>query len=493
MSSLVQCIQDQGSYYRKLKAELDSESHIANALNDAKTIRQDFEKAIQLKKAEIQSLEEYSKKEYRDVRKMRHLSFRSAAATLSGKKKERTAKEEAKYQLAFENEQRSKLELGELQASYDGALAREDELARHKSHFEDTRHQFDSLLEQIFTLEDPNFPSEPQLKAELANYKEQKRLAKRDKNRFSEAEQSLSKALVDIKTVIRLLDTVINYVPFEIFGGPIIDEEQVAYLDASKRRIWEIQRLLNVARTVLPEIPYPQTLDVVTNNTLLQMQLNLNYVDIAWKAKTSQCFGMLATAHRNTQNSLTWVKQYKDYAAGALVRLNTAVNAIMGSLKAQRERIMDTVLAGHTGGASSAAPSDNPPLFSTTYHGHNDLPPPVYEAPPVDEQYSNQNQGTEQQEQQLPVIPQNLTPVSSLSNLSINDNTALVPPNTSLDHSTVTPPHPITPLLGNTNMPPNTTNTDHTNFTTNNTTTTTNTITGNSQPYTLHSVNNPFR
>jgi hypothetical protein len=24
---------------------------------------------------------------------------------------------------------------------------------------------------------------------------------------------------------------VINYVPFEIFGGPIIDEEQVAYLE----------------------------------------------------------------------------------------------------------------------------------------------------------------------------------------------------------------------------------------------------------------------
>jgi len=91
--------------------------------------------------------------------------------------------------------------------------------------------------------------------------------------------------LLDIKKVIRLLDTVINYVPFEIFGGPIIDEEQVAYLEAAKRRIWDIQRLMNVARTILPEIPYPQTLDVVTNNTLLQMQLNLNYIDIAWKGK----------------------------------------------------------------------------------------------------------------------------------------------------------------------------------------------------------------
>lgn len=65
----------------------------------------------------------YSKKEFRDVRKMRHLSFRSAAATISGKKKELTAKEEAKYQLAFENEQRSKRELEDLQTNYNAALA----------------------------------------------------------------------------------------------------------------------------------------------------------------------------------------------------------------------------------------------------------------------------------------------------------------------------------------------------------------------------------
>jgi hypothetical protein len=39
--------------------------------------------------------------------------------------------------------------------------------------------------------------------------------------------------LVDIKKVIRILDTVINYVPFEIFGGPIIDEEQISYLDSN--------------------------------------------------------------------------------------------------------------------------------------------------------------------------------------------------------------------------------------------------------------------
>lgn len=70
------------------------------------------------------------------------------------------------------------------------------------------------------------------MKAELRNYTEQSRLAIRDKSRFTEAEKALNVALLAIKKVIRVLDTVINYVPFEIFGGPIIDEEQIAYLES---------------------------------------------------------------------------------------------------------------------------------------------------------------------------------------------------------------------------------------------------------------------
>lgn len=50
---------------------------------------------------------------------MKHLSFRSAAATLSGKKKELVAKEEAKYHLAFENEQRARRDLELLGTKYD--------------------------------------------------------------------------------------------------------------------------------------------------------------------------------------------------------------------------------------------------------------------------------------------------------------------------------------------------------------------------------------
>lgn len=50
------------------------------------------------------------------MRKLRHLSLRSAAATLTGKKREKTAIGQAKYQQAFDTEQQCKRKIEELQA-----------------------------------------------------------------------------------------------------------------------------------------------------------------------------------------------------------------------------------------------------------------------------------------------------------------------------------------------------------------------------------------
>ena len=49
------------------------------------------------------------------MRKLRHLSLRSAAATLTGKKREKTAIGQAKYQQAFDTEQQCKRKIEELQ------------------------------------------------------------------------------------------------------------------------------------------------------------------------------------------------------------------------------------------------------------------------------------------------------------------------------------------------------------------------------------------
>lgn len=58
--SLVQCIQDQDSYYRKLTTELSTETRIENELLLVKNDRQHLEHAIQTKKAETNALEQNS-------------------------------------------------------------------------------------------------------------------------------------------------------------------------------------------------------------------------------------------------------------------------------------------------------------------------------------------------------------------------------------------------------------------------------------------------
>lgn len=58
--SLVECIQDQGPYYRKLKIELDSESTVDKELAATKANRQHIEAQIQTKRAEINALEQQS-------------------------------------------------------------------------------------------------------------------------------------------------------------------------------------------------------------------------------------------------------------------------------------------------------------------------------------------------------------------------------------------------------------------------------------------------
>ncbi|KAI8373772.1 hypothetical protein BD560DRAFT_327816, partial [Blakeslea trispora] len=291
----------------------------------------------------------------------------------------------------------------------------------------------------LFAHGDSAFPREQQLCAELTNYEEQRRMAKRDTNRFKNAEKALSESLVDIKKAIRIIDTVIHYMPFEFFGGPTIDAEQIAYLEAAKRKIWQIQHHFNLARTELPEIPYPQTLDVVTNNTLMSMQFNLHYVELAWKAKASQCFGVLATSFRNAQNSLSWVRQYKEYATGALIRLEEAIVNVKKSVEEERCRIIEDVLAGRSTTESSAAVMP---------------PPPVYEAPPSTAS-SRQEHPDTKGNMSLPEVPANIMPSPTYSHLPLKSSS-----NPFLDDieqtsdqpssSSSNPPQPIAPVTEHT-------------------------------------------
>ena len=45
------------------------------------------------------------------------------------------------------------------------------------------------------------------------------------------ASDSLEKTSIGIRKVIQLLDRVVNFVPFDIFGGSLIDEEQMVGIE----------------------------------------------------------------------------------------------------------------------------------------------------------------------------------------------------------------------------------------------------------------------
>ncbi|CAO3702137.1 unnamed protein product [Rhizopus stolonifer] len=385
--SLITCIQDQSEYYRKLTKELEVESRVRTELNEIRRQSDDIALLVDVKQKQVIDLEKQFKKEYEDVRKLRHLSFKSAAATLSGKKKELTAKEEASYQLAFENEQRVKRELENLKVQLNDLEMKERELKNQSNKFHDSRAQFDALLEQIFEFEDPTFPQNTQIKAEIKNYEGQRQLAKKDEGRFTNAEDQLIKSSLGIKKTMHILGKTVNYEPFDIFGTPLLEEEQIRNVEVCKKKMWDIQRLLNAVRTILPEIPHPQTLDVITNNPLLYSQPSWNYFDQAWKVRAVQCLGQMNAVHQNVLNSINWVTQYKKYAREATNRLATAIETTKSRLETERRQTIESILGG------------NPNGFHAIGIDHElDPPPPVYEAPSTDD-------SSQKYEVPLPAIP----------------------------------------------------------------------------------------
>lgn len=159
---------------------------------------------------------------------------------------------------------------------------------------------------------------------------------------------------------------------------------------------------------------------------------------------------MLATAYRNIQNSLTWVKQYLDYTTGAIERLSTAVETTKTALEKERRRIIDSVLEGYNGSSASSSSRTELPTFH--HHDTNELPPPVYEAPPTITTTGPAAGSAEPHPNQvsMPDIPNNITPASSISNFPLNEHSPVIPPALPSPVDNSAPPHPITPVFGNT-------------------------------------------
>lgn len=112
---------------------------------------------------------------------------------------------------------------------------------------------FFSLL-QVFAEPDGTQVLEPQLRAELLNYTEQSALvrkqkkkkqdqvgnytysifslqASRDLQRFRDTDHNIVQALKNIGKAKEIIKVTLNFVPFDLFGGSIIDEQQIIYIE----------------------------------------------------------------------------------------------------------------------------------------------------------------------------------------------------------------------------------------------------------------------
>ncbi|KAI8099604.1 uncharacterized protein BX664DRAFT_272932 [Halteromyces radiatus] len=386
MDSLASRLQNNAQLYHRLTQDLQQEHDISLAYEDVSTRRSAVSEKLKTLQLELDFLKKSAKKDYDNLHKARHFSVRSAAATLKGKKKALIAKEEAEYQQAFESEQRAKRQVDIVSAELASLTAQESKLKQQKDHLRNIKSQLNGLLDEVFAEPDGSEIREPQLRAELQNYIDQANLATRDLQRFRDTDHNLIQALRIITKTKDLIKVAINYVSFDLFTSQLVDDQQIIYIEACQRNTWECQRRLNLARGILPEIPYPATLDVVNDNHMLGLRFDGGYVDIAWKAKTQQGYNVLVTAEKNIQSAMQWVRHYLRYTEGAIERLSTAKETTQASLYNERRRIFDRAISSNYGSSNVTATAP-----SITDVGLEDVPPPVYEPPVSADNHQPQN------------------------------------------------------------------------------------------------------
>ncbi|CAO3608808.1 unnamed protein product [Cunninghamella echinulata] len=410
MSPLISRIQSNTQLYQRLKKELSEENGILLEVEDTAARHGLLTEKLNNLESQVNTLSQQLKKEYSALHKARHFSVRSAAATLKGKKKALIAKEEAEYQLAFENEQKARRDLENVKSELNSAVDKENRLKQQSDHLKNIRQQLNNLLEEVFYEPESTETLENQLRAELQNYVEQHALATNDLQRFRDTDHNLAQALKNITKAKELIKSTLSFVSFDLFGTSLIENEQIIYIQRCQQNIWEAQRRLNVARQVLPEIPYPASLDVVTNNHVLSLIFDGGYVDVAWQAKAQQGFNLLGSAVPVITNASRWVRDYLRYTEGAIQRLTATKETTYNSLVNERMRIFDTIILASQGtgnGGGSTSSTLSPPVSNNNSNniaviqGISSPPPPVYEAPII----------TNTQPSQLPAI----TPVSPIN------------------------------------------------------------------------------
>ncbi|KAI8575937.1 hypothetical protein K450DRAFT_259483 [Umbelopsis ramanniana AG] len=224
---------------------------------------------------------------------MKRVSFKSVKASMTGKMKATAAKEEQEYHMAFEREKACALQVERLTEELNQALMLRDRTQVSKDEIERLRDSLNQLYEDIFDGYHAQFRAEEKLSTDYANLNQQYQTAARDLQRFRRCSS------------------------YDMFTRePVLDMMEYQALTHARSISMMAQQHLDAARTQVPEIPHPGSLNVIQGNYLINMMFDNVVMDMIMQAQIQQTYQMLTVTGTNLGRALSWVRQYIRYIEG---------------------------------------------------------------------------------------------------------------------------------------------------------------------------------
>ncbi|KAG2177522.1 hypothetical protein INT44_008033 [Umbelopsis vinacea] len=351
LNSRIKELQWVDSQYRKAGAEKDRLTKVVGKLNK-----------------DLEELKKITRKEYEDTRKMKRVSFKSVKASMTGKMKATAAKEEQEYHDAFEREKACALQVERLTEELNQASMLRDRTQVSKDEIERLRDSLDQLYEDIFDGYHAQFRAEEKLSTDYTNLNEQYQTAARDLQRFRRCRSELEKSQALLTRCLQEMMVAFNYSSYDMFTRePVLDMMEYQALTHARTISMMAQQHLDAARTQVPEIPHPGSLNVIQGNYLINMMFDNVVVDMIMQAQIQQTYQMLTVTGTNLNRALSWVRQYIRYIEGCHRNLGQLVTATKRNLDEERYRIVSEGLEGT--------------LEDTSRDMLPDEPPPIYEPP----------------------------------------------------------------------------------------------------------------
>ncbi|KAM3580870.1 hypothetical protein VKS41_006927 [Umbelopsis sp. WA50703] len=226
------------------------------------------------------------------------------------------------------------------------------------------------IITKLFAGFHSQFRTEEKLAKDYKDQNAQYQLAARDLQRFKRCKGDLEKAQTLLARCIQDVMLALDYNTYDMFSrGPMADMMEYQALNQAKARSYAVQRFLDSARTHVPEIPHPGSLNVIQGNFLLNMMFDNLMMDMIMQAQIQQTYSMLTVTATNLARGVEWVRQYIRYIEGCHRNLGQVVTVTKRNLDDERFRICSEGLEGT--------------LEDTDRGMLPDEPPPIYE-PPTD-------------------------------------------------------------------------------------------------------------